>query len=202
MNLLPERFLTAKSLPFLLVLVALALSIPSLFTGWQQDDLVHRYQLLGYPDVTGSPLLPLQLFDFMNGDSSRTHMLIDRGVVPWWTFPTIRLSFWRPLSALTHWVDYLLWPQSSVLMHLQNLFWLGALVAATALLYRRFLGTPWVAGLAALFFALDDAHGLPAGWIANRNALVAGFFGVLVLLVHDRWRRENWTAGLILGPLL
>jgi hypothetical protein len=202
MNLPPERFLTSKSLPFVLVLVALALSVPSLFTGWQQDDLVHRYHLLGYPDVTGNPLLPLKLFDFMNGDSSRTHMLIDRGVVPWWTLPTIRLSFWRPLSALTHWVDYLLWPQSSVLMHLQNLFWLGALVAATTLLYRRFSGTPWVAGLAGLFFALDDAHGLPAGWIANRNALVSGFFGVLVLLVHDRWRRENWKAGLILGPLL
>ncbi len=43
----------------------------------------------------------------------------------------------------------------------------------------KFIGVPWVAGLAGLLFALDDAHGLPAGWIANRNALIAGFFGVL-----------------------
>jgi hypothetical protein len=202
MKLLPLRFLSSPALPFVLVAVALVLSVPSLFTGWQQDDLVHRFYLLGNPDVTGERLSPLRLFDFMDGDSSRTHKLIDIGVVPWWTLPTIRLSFWRPLSSLTHWLDYLLWPQSSVLMHLQNLFWLAALVAATTLLYRRLLGTPWVAGLAALFFALDDAHGLPAGWIANRNALVAGLFGVLVLLVHDRWRREDWGGGVVLGPLL
>jgi hypothetical protein len=202
MNLFPKRFLASKTFPFVLLLIALALSIPSLFTGWQQDDLVHRYYLLGYPDVSGNRLSPFELFNFSNGDSSRTHALIDAGLVPWWTLATVRLSFWRPLASLTHWLDYLLWPQSSVMMHLQNLFWFGALIVVTAFLYRRFLGTPWVAGLAALFFALDDAHGLPAGWIANRNALISAFFGVLALLVHDRWRRESWRAGVLLGPLL
>jgi hypothetical protein len=54
---------------------------------------------------------------------------------------------------------------------------------------------PWIAALAVLLYAIDDAHGLPVGWIANRNAIMAVFFGALVLIMHDRWRRDGqWWA--------
>ena len=62
------------------------------------------------------------------------------------------------------------------------------------------MGTAWTAGLAALLFAIDDAHGLPAGWLANRNALIATLFGMLALLFHDKWRREKWSWLTLLGP--
>jgi hypothetical protein len=38
--------------------------------------------------------------------------------------------------------------------------------------------------------------------VANRNALLAGLAGVLALIAHDRWRREGWRAGALLGPFL
>ena len=199
---LAKLFLTHKSLLLVLSLVAIALALPSVWTGWQQDDLIHRYYLLGQPDVTGKQISPIDMFRFVDGDTARTRALMDLGVVPWWTVPSIKLSFWRPFTALTHWLDYALWPQNSVMMHVQSLLWFGGMVLLAGLMYRRFLGATWVAGLAALFFALDDAHGLAAGWIANRNALVAGFFGLLVLLVHDRWRRGNWKSGAFVGPFV
>ncbi len=59
----------------------------------------------------------------------------------------------------------------------------------------------WVAGLAAVFFALDYSHGIPAGWLANRNQLTAMLFCLLALIAHDRWRRENWKPGVALAPL-
>ena len=189
-------------LPALLVVVAIALALPSVTMGWQQDDLVHRYFLLGNPDFSGNVPSPLDMFRFMDGDSTRAAGLMDVGVVPWWTHPQLRISFWRPLSALTHWVDYLLWPGSAVLMHLQSLAWFAGVILAAVVLYRRMLGLTWIAGLATLFFALDDAHGLAAGWLANRNALLALFFGILTLLVHDRWRRDDWRPGMLLGPAL
>jgi hypothetical protein len=65
------------------------------------------------------------------------------------------------------------------------------------------MGRTLTAGLAALLFAVDDAHGGPVGWIANRNSLVAATFGVLALLAHDAWRRGGRRAGLALAvPLL
>ena len=196
------RFLTLRSLPVLLAIVAIALVLPSVWTGWQQDDLVQRYTILGNPDPLGKVISPLDLFHFLDGDSTYAHSVMDLGVIPWWTLPTVRLSFWRPLSSLTHWLDILLWRDNSILMHVQSLLWFGALVIVATFLYRRVQGPTWVAGLAALFFALDDAHGLPAGWLANRNAIVAGLFGVLAILVHDRWRRDNWKPGVVAGPLL
>jgi hypothetical protein len=197
-----KQLLASRSLPLVAGIIAVALASPSLTTGWQQDDLVHRYFLLGNPGPDGARLSPLDLFEFIDGTPERTRALIDAGVIPWWTLPTLKISFWRPLSALSHWLDYLVWPQSAPLMHVQSLLWFAGVIVGAALLYRRMMGATWVAGLAALFFALDDAHGLAAGWLANRNALIAGFFGILALASHDRWRREGWKAGALLGPAL
>jgi len=186
-------------LPLLLALLAMALALPSVWTGWQQDDLVQRYFLLGYPDYKGDTVSPLELFHFLSGDPERARALMDLGIIPWWTLETVRLSFWRPLAAATQWIDYRLWPDSGPMMHLHSLVWFGAVVIAATVFYRRYLGAGWVAGLAALFYAIDDARGLPAGWLASRNALLCIFFGLLVLLFHDRWRRDRWRPGAYLG---
>src|SRR5262249_31088230 len=58
------------------------------------------------------------------------------------------------------------------------------------------------AGVAILLFAVDDAHAMPVGWIANRNSLIATSFGVAAVIVHDRWRRDGWRAGSVLAPIL
>jgi len=197
-----KRLVTHKHAPLLLALLGMLLALPSVWTGWQQDDLTLRFFLLDYRDLEGKTTSPFDIFAFLNGDPQRTRKMMDIGLLPWWTWEDIRLSFWRPLSGVSHWVDYVLWPDSAALMHLQNLFWYGALILVAAVLYRRFLGMPWVVGLATLLFAIDDAHGLPAGWISNRNALISALFGMLALLVHERWRRGNWKPGAFLGPAL
>jgi hypothetical protein len=85
-------------------------------------------------------------------------------------------------------------------MHAQSLAWFFGFVFAAATLYRRIMGPTIVAGLAALLFALDDAHATPAGWLAGRNTLLAAFLGIVALLAHDRWRRDGWRIGAIAGP--
>ena len=195
-----EVLLTRRLLPVVLVVLSLALCLPSLNTGWQQDDLNHRLILLGHEDPMGKTVSPFNLFDFLDGDAAYTRALIDRGALPWWTLETLRLSFWRPLASLSHWLDYRLWPHSGLLQHAHNLLWFGLIISLAVLLYRRLLGNIWTAGLAGLFYALDDAHGLPAGWLANRNALLAVSFGLLAIHVHDRWRRSGWKPGALLGP--
>ena len=96
---------------------------------------------------------------------------MDIGVFPWWTDPTLKAEFLQALTVLTHRLDYALWPDSPALMHAQSLFWLGTAVAAAAVFYRRMLGATWVAAVAALLFAVDDARGATVGFIANRNVL-------------------------------
>lgn len=176
--------------------------LPSLGIGLQLDDYIHRHILTGASFSADLPRSRLDIFAFLDGDPVRTRRLIDLGLVPWWTLETVRVAFWRPVSALTHWVDYLLWPERPALMHLQSILWYGGLVAAVAALYRRVMPGTWAAGLAALLYAVDGAHGLPAGWLANRNATIGAVFGVLALVAHDRWRRDRWHPGAIVGPVL
>jgi hypothetical protein len=127
---------------------------------------------------------------------------MDIGLFPWWTDPALKAEFLQALTVLTHRLDYALWPDSPSLMHAHSLFWLGAAVAVTAAFYRRMLGATWTAGVAALLFAVDDARGATAGFLANRNVLVAATFGVSALIAHDRWRRDGSRPAAWLAPLL
>jgi hypothetical protein len=187
--------------PALPALLALLLTAPALWTGWQFDDYGQRALLLAHPGLAGLRPATMELFTFLDGDPARTLALAERGEMAWWTLPEARTAFWRPLSGLTHWLDYQLWPTRPELMHLHSLAWLAALVAAASRLYQRVLVPPAPAGLAATLYALDDARGFAAAWLANRNALCATLLGVLALLAHLRWRESGQRRHLLLALL-
>jgi hypothetical protein len=181
-------------------LIAVFLCAPSLWLGLQIDDYVHRLVLSSPPLDSEWTRSPIDAFNFVDGDRELIQRALDEGRLPWWSHPELKLSFLRPLSSLTHWADFNLWPDHTWLMHLQSLLWFAGAVLAAAMLYRRLLHPTWVAGLASLLFAIDDAHGMPAVWLANRNASIAVFFGLAVLIAHDLWRRGAWRPGAFFAP--
>jgi hypothetical protein len=195
------RLLGARRAPAVIVALGLALAAPSLTVGLSADDWVHEAVLRGQ-SLAGVPRGQLDLFRFADGDPAHAHALIDIGMFPWWADPSVRLAFWRPLSALTHLADHAV-HAGPVAMHAHSLVWFGLALVAVWLVYRRFLTPSWVAGLAFLLYAVDDAHGPPVGWIANRNAMVALAVGLWALWLHDRGGRARWLApiALLLGLL-
>jgi hypothetical protein len=188
-------------LPPATVFVALLLVSPSLGIGPMGDDYMHMARVDPRLRAPGFAYAPLDLFTFVSGDPAQRATLLEEGVFGWWMAPDFRMSFWRPLSSLTHVFDYFLWPSSWVLAHAQSMAWFAALLGVLAALYRRF-HEPWVAHLALVLYAVDDAHGWVLGWVANRNALVAATFAFAALLAHDRARRHGWRPGLWLAPIL
>lgn len=174
------------------LLLALLLVSPSLFTGLQLDDYYH------WGLVTGNPLAQpgedaagvFKLFTFLDGNAERTQQLVDKGMLPWWTLPDVKYMFWRPVSEITHGIDYRLWPDKPVLMHLHSLVYFLLLLLITHKLLQR-----WLKGRALVWafwiFCLSYTHGFAAGWLANRNAVLASIFVALTLYFHDRWRRES-----------
>ena len=201
-------WLSHPSIPFIAMILAVGLTLPSLWNGFNGDDIRHRNILLSDTPMSVRFMSALNLFcftekyEFVGQETTwRTRNAKKFGGIPWWSPEDLKLCFFRPLTSITHWLDYQFWPNTPTLMHLQSLMWFGMLVFLVSLFYRRILGVKWVAGLAALFFAFDPAHGMPAGWLANRNALIAGVFGVLCLIVHDYWKQKGWRFGYLLGPL-
>lgn len=184
--------------PLTAALVGIALTLPALGVGILGDDYIHRSILLGVGGA-GAGAQPLfDLFAFVPM-GPRREAAVTLGTLTWWTHPEISVALFRPLAVLTHMLDYEIWPDLFLLQHLHSLLWYGLAVFAVAAFYRRIHGATAVAGLAAILFAVEDAHALCAGWLANRHALVALVFGVFALHAHHRWRRGSpaWSAGAV-----
>lgn len=99
-------------------------------------------------------------------------------------------------------LDHRLWPERPWVMHLHSLLWLAGLLAGALVVYRRFFGATWLAGLAVALYALDDSQLFPTSWIAGRNGLIAALLAFMALLAHDKWRRDGWSAGVVVAPLI
>lgn len=200
MRLSLPRVLEHRYLPAFLIGAGLLLTLPSLFIGWRLDDYLHRNMLIRQFSGAANDASLFGLFSFFDGNPARMAEMQEDGLVQWWAYRGARAALWRPLTEVTHWLDYRLWRRSPLMMHAQNLCWFGLVIWLTTRLYRRIIGAGRVAGLAALLFAIDNAHGVTVGWIANRNALIAAAFGVFALLAHDHWRRDGWKPGAFLAP--
>lgn len=178
-------------LPLYLALLSIALVSPSFVNGLKLDDYLHRYcglQLEGSREICPSFW---SLFTIIPGVPRLTHQLMDDGFAPWWTNENLRVAFLRPVTAFTHRLDYFLFPDSPFLMHVHSALWLGGAVFIATLLYRQVMGVGTMSAITAFAFAVDHVHGMPVGWIANRNALVGALFGTAALYFYVKSRQEH-----------
>lgn len=188
-------------LPLGLALLAVAISLPALGLGFQLDDYFMRLALMRPAIDLAWERAPTDVFGFFTGDPAFNRRAMEQGALPWWASPDLKLAFFRPLSSLTHALDFRLWPDHPWLMHAHSLLWLAACVAVAARAFRALPLAPGAAALAGLLFAVDDALAMPASWIANRNALIATLFAIATVAAHDAWCRRGWVPGAWLAPL-
>jgi len=195
------KFLAHRYVPLFAALCAIVLLAPALWSGMMMDDHVHKMMFtqsrLVYP---GGPRGDWDLFRFFDGDPAALDQVMNTGLWPWWTAKGFRLSFFRPLASLWHWLDYRLFPDAHWFLHLESILIFAVAAFFASVLYRRLLGATAWAGLAALMFAVDDAHSMVIAWIANRHSILATACGIAALVAHDKARRDPWKLGLFLGP--
>lgn len=175
-----------------LLLAALLLPAPPI-----ADDFFHRLFFTGSQALSERGLDAAQseqsffyylneMFRFFAPQNGNKQILQTMGYFPWWASSSLQISFWRPISALTHWIDYYFWPESVALMRLQTLVWYGMLAGFVWMLFRRLTNRRSIAMLGSLIFVLDIAHLETISWIAARNGLIALTFGlVAVISLHD-----------------
>ena len=194
-----KLFCTHRAALPVLLLVLAGLSLPALQGGFQMDDWYHQSVLAEDPGQAFETL-----FRFAHPQDNQA--LHDQGRIPWWAPQELKVQLWRPLSVLTHLLDHKLAPASPTWAHLHSILWMLAMAGAAALLFRQIQGRTPVAVLAAAIYALDEAHGIPLGWIANRNALIATTLGLCALLAYaraaDRDKVSLWAPLWLLAALL
>ena len=162
--------------------VALLIHIPGLRTPLLLDDYTQLAMTDGrYPSPPG----PFQLYDFI--DDSNRSILMDRGVLPWWSHPKMVMRFLRPLSSALLWVDYRIFGGNPFWGHLHSLLWWAVACFAVHVLLRR-LFSQRVAWLGVAVFALAPCHAFPLSWMANREEIVSTALGTAALVTYLRWR--------------
>jgi len=168
--------------PFALAVLAFLLALPSLSLGLQLDDRT-------YLRLFASGRSPIEL---LHESTSALAELKRQGVFAWWSSDSFSIHFLRPGAALTHWLEYRLWPDSAWLMHLTNCLLYAALVCVATLAYRALFGSDVkLAALAALMFCIDESHAQSVGWIASRHVVLATLFALLAVYLHVRGRTER-----------
>lgn len=168
------RFLSGTRSPWLLGLLACALSLPALRLGFQADDYIVRWQV----EHGAEPWRLFRASPEMIAEGRET------GALAWWTSPQLEIEFFRPVTSLMHAAELTLWPDTPVWMLLINILVYGACVVIAARLYRKLAPTVLIASLAGLMFAIDDAHAQSVGWISGRNTLLALLGALLALAFH------------------
>src|SRR5688572_7256672 len=141
----------------LTVAAAVLLTLGSLQTGWWLDDHYQRWIFLGSPVYSDVGLKPMDAFIFWDGDPQRNQRMMDIGMLPWWSDPHVKAAFWRPITALTHILDYRLWPTSPRLMHVHSIIWFALWVFSACLLYRGIMRPTLAATLAGVLYGVAHA---------------------------------------------
>jgi hypothetical protein len=195
-----RRWLATPRIGLLAALLAGALTLPSLGNGLGIDDHLYRARSL---EGWSAARAARDLFFFADPDRpDDVRAAMQNGELSWWAAPALRWRCMRPIPQLVHYLEFRMWGRGELVwLHLHSIAWMMAVAAAAAALFRRLLSPPWVAGLAAILYAVDDGHGFSVGWVANRCVLMATLFAIGALGAHDRWRRDGWRPGALLAPL-
>lgn len=214
-----NKLFTTRYFLLAILLLACLLPLSSIDKGLQTDDYLHWSTFdkakicssfttkitCNKKEITGLSGIN-SLFTFIEPSSAEYQLAKSTGALPWWTSTALKINFWRPLAAFTHWLDYQLWPNNSKLMHLHNIIWYVFLVFACFYFYRSVLQTEPLAHLivplATLLFCLDFSNFANISWLANRNSLMCALMCVLALNAHHQWRTQHGLHFLILSQLL
>ena len=178
------------------LLNVLGLSAPA-FT----DDFVQWAVFTRSIDHVAHPGTLFGLFDLVDGSAAQLQSMKDAGRLLWSASDSLHLSFWRPVSELTHWVDDVLWRDSPTLMRVHSLLWYGALLALLGRFYRMLDTSRVRSGLAMALFATSSLHFFVVMWISARNQIIAACFCVLTLMAYHTWRRSGLVRYGLLGGL-
>ena len=181
--------------------LAVLLFLPTLGKPLIQDDFWHFDIVTKGQFLFESKHWTLNLFTFVDGTIEHWRLLQERLGVPWWLEPGMRWNFFRPLAAVTHWIDYNYWPEQTALMHLHSIAWYALLILTLNRLYTSLSLDRPVALLATALFLFDFSNYDNVALLNSRNSLIAVSFCALTILSYHLWRSRDSSGAAMLAPL-
>ena len=150
--------------------------------------------------VTLALYWPATGFEFINYDDTEnivqnTHIhsgLTWDGAI--WAFSTAYEGFWQPLMWLSYMLDVTLYGMGSCGFHFTNLLLHAANTVLVFMLFRRLTGAHWPSAMLAALFAWHPLRVESVAWVTERKDVLSTFFGLLTLLMYERYVRKQTSA--------
>ncbi|MBP6739035.1 MAG: hypothetical protein KA146_03540 [Leptospiraceae bacterium] len=185
MKKIAEAFFSSpRFILYLLLLVALFTS-GYLNLGYMIDDYTHKWYFSQEHPAGAIP----NLFNFIDGNIAHNQDKIHQGIFPWWTSSELKISFFRPISSISHWLDYSLWADSLFIMHAHSIALYIVYIFLLNVFFHSFLESTVLANISTFIFALDESRAMPVGWLSNRNSIIGSIFGILTLYFLHKSRK-------------
>ncbi len=190
----------ARWAALLLVFVLLS-HVPSASVELKTDDFLQHAMLvgndqlasLGFATAKDKPLLTrwADAFHFFNSEYGTIAPQRDFGNLPWWSIEQGKMHPFRPLAALTHWLDYEIFNTNPWVIHGQSLLYFMFFAGAALLWYRRLTADTGVIVLATALLVFDLSMSGNWNWVAARNAYLGLALGITSLVFYTRWRETG-----------
>ncbi len=119
-----------------------------------------------------------------------------------WAFLRSHYSNWHPLTWLSHMLDVELFGDDARGHHATSLVLHTATTVLLFVFLLRATGARWSAALVAALFAVHPLRVESVAWVAERKDVLAGFFGVLVLIAWGHHVRTGRVAGYVAALVL
>ena len=96
-----------------------------------------------------------------------------------------------PVVFTSFWLEYRFWGLNPSGYHATNVVLHGVNAALVFWLALALGGTPWIAGLTAVLFAVHPMQVESVAWITERKNVLSAFFGLAAFLAYLRHRTTN-----------
>lgn len=208
MAIVAAKLLSHRYFVVLLFLLVVCTHVPSQFSNYVADDYMQgaifsgsdNLYGLGFENTDPDATLFSRLengFHFFNHAKGTLDGQRSYGNLPWWSVENASMQPFRPVAAMTHWIDHNLLGGDIYWMQWHSTFYFLLFSFSGFVLYRRLHGDPLVFGLATLMLVFDMSVSANFSWIAARNSYLAVAFGAMTLLWFIRWRETDeikWLA--------
>jgi len=108
------------------------------------------------------------------------------------------MDYYRPLTSLSYWIDFHLWPGRLPLWHLHNLILHALTAVLVAVLAKKLTARNDVGALAGLLFAIQPAQCTAVAWVGGRTDVLSALLVTIYLyclVVYGQSNSQRWLIG-------
>lgn len=181
-------FVQSRILGPVLAAVCVFLLVPTVFVGFRVDDYLlwgkgytsddcQREESLSSCEQSARCIR--QMYAWFDTSQWPREELEERGIIGWHATSDLHLSFFRPVAAVTHLAEGVVWPNCYWCMHATSLIFYALLIIVATETFRKILGKNNTSAITSVLFAFSHIYIQAATWISARSNLLGPIFVLL-----------------------